>query len=241
MRRGHDAPTRECDADLVQIHSRSQVSGFGAGIRRSGRPARFPAEIPRFRNQRAAASVGLEALDEAEWASTFARFEPLAGNQRHPLAMRYHGHQFRAYNPQLGDGRGFLYAQLRETVSGRLLDLGTKGSGRTPYSRFGDGRLTLKGGVREVLASEMLLALGAPTSRSFALFETGEALERPDEPSPTRSAVLTRLSHSHIRFGTFQRHAYLERPDLVRRLIDHVIEATIPGSNRSPAKSARLA
>jgi len=191
-------------------------------------PARFPAEIPRFRNQRAAASVGLEALDEAEWASTFARFEPLAGNQRHPLAMRYHGHQFRAYNPQLGDGRGFLYAQLRETVSGRLLDLGTKGSGRTPYSRFGDGRLTLKGGVREVLASEMLLALGAPTSRSFALFETGEALERPDEPSPTRSAVLTRLSHSHIRFGTFQRHAYLERPDLVRRLIDHVIEVYYP-------------
>ena len=191
-------------------------------------PARFPAEIERFRNQRAAATVGLEDLDAAEWSSAFARFEPLPGNQLQPLAMRYHGHQFRTYNPQLGDGRGFLYAQLREAGSGRLLDLGTKGSGRTPYSRFGDGRLTLKGGVREVLASEMLLALGAPTSRSFALFETGEALERPDEPSPTRSAVLTRLSHSHIRFGTFQRHAYLQRPDLIRRLIDHVIEAYYP-------------
>ena len=191
-------------------------------------PARFPAEKPRFRNQRAAATVGLENLDEAEWASAFARFEPLPHNLPKPLAMRYHGHQFRTYNPQLGDGRGFLYAQLREAGSGRLLDLGTKGSGRTPYSRFGDGRLTLKGGVREVLASEMLEALGAPTSRTIALFETGEALERSDEPSPTRSSVLTRLSHSHIRFGTFQRHAYMQRPDLVRRLIDHVIEVYYP-------------
>lgn len=191
-------------------------------------PARFPAEILRFRNQRAAADVGLEAFDDAEWASSFARFEPLDGNQSQPLAMRYHGHQFRTYNPQLGDGRGFLYAQLREAGRGRLLDLGTKGSGRTPYSRFGDGRLTLKGGVREVLASEMLEALGVPTSRSFALFETGEALQRSDEPSPTRASVLTRLSHSHIRFGSFQRHAFLDRPDLVRRLLDHVIEVYYP-------------
>jgi uncharacterized protein YdiU (UPF0061 family) len=191
-------------------------------------PAPFPAEILRFRNQRAAASVGLQDLDACEWRAAFARFEPLPGNQSQPLAMRYHGHQFRTYNPQLGDGRGFLYAQLREAGSGRLLDLGTKGSGQTPYSRFGDGRLTLKGGVREVLASEMLEALGAPTSRTFALFETGEALERSDEPSPTRSSVLTRLSHSHIRFGTFQRHAYLRRPDLVLQLIDHVVELYYP-------------
>ncbi len=191
-------------------------------------PARFPAEILRFRNQRAAAGVGLEDFTAAEWASAFARFEPLPGNQSEPLAMRYHGHQFRSYNPQLGDGRGFLFAQLREAKSERLLDLGTKGSGRTPYSRFGDGRLTLKGGVREVLASEMLEALGVPTSRSFALFETGESLERSDEPSPTRSAVLTRLSHSHIRFGTFQRHAHLQRPDLLQRLIDHVVEVYYP-------------
>jgi uncharacterized protein YdiU (UPF0061 family) len=191
-------------------------------------PARFPAHILRFRNQRAAAGVGLQDLDAEEWTAAFARFEPLAGNQSQPLAMRYHGHQFQTYNPQLGDGRGFLYAQLREAGSGRLLDLGTKGSGQTPYSRFGDGRLTLKGGVREVLATEMLEALGVPTSRTFSLFETGEALERSDEPSPTRASVLTRLSHSHIRFGTFQRHAYLGRPDLVHELIDHVIALYYP-------------
>src|SRR3546814_17439275 len=68
-------------------------------------------------------------------------------------------------------------------------------------SRFGDGRLTLKGAVREVLATEMLEALGVRTSRSFSVIETGEALQRNDEPSPTRSAVLVRLSHGHIRYG----------------------------------------
>ena len=158
------------------------------------RPAAFPQTLLRFRNDRAAATVGLETLDDAEWLAAFARFEPLSDNQPQPLAMRYHGHQFRTYNPDLGDGRGFLFAQLREQGSGRLLDLATKGSGRTPWSRGGDGRLTLKGGVREVLAAEMLETLGVPTSRAFSLVETGEDLERNDEPSPTRSAVLVRLS-----------------------------------------------
>ncbi len=125
------------------------------------------------------------------------------------LALRYHGHQFRAYNPNLGDGRGFLFAQLREAGSGRLLDLATKGSGLMPWSREGDGRLTLKGGVREVFAAEMLQALGVNTSKAFSLIETGEELTRNDEPSPTRSAVLVRLSHSHMRIGTFQRFSHL--------------------------------
>src|SRR5690606_39725519 len=96
-----------------------------------------------------------------------------------------------------------------------------KGSGQTPWSRGGDGRLTLMGGVRAVLAAEMLEALGVPTSRAFSLVETGEALERGDEPSPTRSAVLVRLSHSHIRFGTFQRAAYIRRPDMIEALVEH--------------------
>jgi uncharacterized protein YdiU (UPF0061 family) len=203
-------------------------------------PAAFPAETPRFRNARAAQTVGLEALTEAEWTRHFARFEPLPANQAQPLAMRYHGHQFRTYNPDLGDGRGFLFAQLREAGSGRLLDLGTKGSGTTPWSRAGDGRLTLKGGVREVLATAMLEALGVPTSRSFALFETGEALQRNDEPSPTRGAVLTRLSHSHIRFGSFQRHAALERPELIRLLLDHVVETYYPELAEAPNRAAAL-
>ena len=203
-------------------------------------PAEFPQATIRFRNQRAAASVGLDGLNDAEWRAHFARFEPLPDNQAQPLAMRYHGHQFRTYNPDLGDGRGFLFAQLREAGTGRLLDLGTKGSGRTPWSRTADGRLTLKGAVREVLATSMLEALGVPTSRSFSLIETGEDLERGDEPSPTRGAVLTRLSHSHIRFGTFQRHAALDRSDLVEALVDHVVETYYPGRVDAPDRAAAL-
>ena len=202
------------------------------------RPAAFPELVLRFRNRRAALSVGLDELTEAEWLEHFGRFAPLPGNPAPPLAMRYHGHQFRTYNPDLGDGRGFLFAQAREIGSGRLLDFGTKGSGQTPWSRAGDGRLTLKGGVREVLATAMLEALGVPTSKSFSLIETGEALQRSDEPSPTRGAVLTRLSHSHIRFGSFQRHAALERPDLIGRLVDHVVETYDPdliGAENRPA------
>src|SRR5690606_25695460 len=197
-----------------------QVFNLGDAFADAVTPAVFPQHIVRWRNDRAAAAVGLETLTEAEWIAHFGRFEPLPG-QPGPVAMRYHGHQFRTYNPDLGDGRGFLAAQLRAD-DGRLLDLGTKGSGQTPWSRGGDGRLTLKGGVREVLAAEMLETLGVPTSRAFSLIETGEQLVRGDEPSPTRSAVLVRLSHSHIRFGTFQRAAYFNRRDQIETLVEHV-------------------
>jgi serine/tyrosine/threonine adenylyltransferase len=188
------------------------------------RPAEFPQAVPRFLNHRVLAHLGVGPLDEAQATAHFGRLEPLPGAQARPLAVRYHGHQFRTYNPDLGDGRGFLFAQLREAGSGRLCDLSTKGSGQTPYSRSGDGRLTLKGGVREVLATAMLEALGVNTSHSVSLFETGEALERNDEPSPTRAAVLVRRTHSSIRFGGFQRHAFHERADLVARLAEHVID-----------------
>ncbi len=186
-------------------------------------PANFPQCIPRFCNRRAAETVGLGELTREEWEAHFCRFEPLADNLKQPLALRYHGHQFRVYNPDIGDGRGFLFAQLRDD-RGRLLDLGTKGSGQTPYSRTADGRLTLKGGLRELLATEMLEALGVDTSKSFALFETGEQLVRGDEPSPTRSAVLTRLSHGNIRIGSFQRQAFYKDADAIARLTRYCLE-----------------
>ena len=197
--------------------------------------AEFPAHILRHRNQRWAARIGLDTLTDSEWIAHFGRFEPLPGSFPEPLALRYHGHQFRNYNPELGDGRGFLFAQLHDTQDGRLLDLGTKGSGQTPWSRFGDGRLTLKGGVREVLATSMLEALGVYTSKSFSLIETGEDLVRGDEPSPTRSAVLVRLSHSHIRIGSFQRFLALGEPDNIARLLDHAIQTYLPQAWRDDA------
>jgi uncharacterized protein YdiU (UPF0061 family) len=105
--------------------------------------------------------------------------------------------------------------------------------------------------VREVLATAMLEALSVPTSRSFSLIETGQDLERGDEPSPTRSAVLVRLSWGHIRFGSFQRHAFFERPDRLTALTDHVVQTYYPelaGANDRPvallqavvARDARL-
>ncbi|HWE47595.1 MAG TPA: YdiU family protein [Caulobacteraceae bacterium] len=200
-------------------------------------PADFPKSEIRFRNNRIAERIGLDGLSDEEWISAFARFDPLPGNLGEALALRYHGHQFRTYNPDLGDGRGFLYAQMREAETGRLLDLGTKGSGKTPWSRQGDGRLTLKGAVREVLATEMLEALGVPTSKTLSVIETGEALHRHDEPSPTRSAVLVRLSHSHVRFGTFQRLAYFDRADLIARLVDYVIETYYPALVPTPSNA----
>lgn len=186
------------------------------------RAADFPEATLRFRNDRWAKAVGLETLSDAEWLRHFARFEALPGNLPEPLALRYHGHQFRVYNPDLGDGRGFLFAQLRDGA-GRLLDLGTKGSGQTPWSRDGDGRLTLKGAVREILATEMLEALGVNTSKTFSVVETGEQLWRGDEPSPTRSAVLVRLSHGHIRIGTFQRLLVLEEADHMAELVEYCL------------------
>lgn len=201
--------------------------------------ATFPQTILRFRNDRWASAVGLGDLSDADWIRHFARFEPLPGNLPQPLALRYHGHQFRVYNPEIGDGRGFLFAQLRDNRD-RLLDLGTKGSGQTPYSRFGDGRLTLKGGVREILATEMLEALGVVTSKTFSLVETGEALERNDEPSPTRGAVLVRLQHSHVRIGTFQRLAYHEDAATIARLTDYCLRIYYPDEDRADGAAGRL-
>lgn len=207
--------------------------GLGEKIGDAVAAANFPETILRFRNDRWAATVGLDALTDAEWLQHFGRFQPLPNNMPRPLALRYHGHQFRHYNPDIGDGRGFLFAQLLDG-HGRLLDLATKGSGTTPYSRDGDGRLTLKGGVREILATEMLEALGVNTSKTFSLIETGEALMRGDEPSPTRSAVMVRLSHSHIRIGTFQRIAAEGETEMMERLIEYcltILYNEIPDAN----------
>ncbi len=184
----------------------------------------FPKAIIRYQNTAWVKHLGLEAWadDDATWAEHFVRFTPISGSLPKPLALAYHGHQFGVYNPDIGDGRGILYAQMQDPRDGRLLDFGTKGSGQTPYSRTADGRLTLKGAVREIMATEMLDALGVNTSKTFSVIETGEALERHDEPSPTRAAVLVRLSHSHIRIGSFQRLAYQQDHEMLAQLLRYV-------------------
>ncbi len=196
--------------------------------------ARFPRHELRFRNRRWDTAVGLGHLSDEQWVEHFGAFAPLPGNLPKPLALRYHGHQFRNYNPEIGDGRGFLFAQMRDG-NRRLLDCGTKGSGTTPYSRTADGRLTLKGAVREILATEMLEALGVYTSKTFSVVETGEELWRNDEPSPTRSAVMVRLSHGHIRIGSFQRLMVLKEHAALQELVEYCVD-TFPG--KAPPEGA---
>ncbi|MEP0883563.1 YdiU family protein [Trichocoleus sp. ST-U3] len=187
--------------------------------------ADFPKYILRFRNDELLPILGLkpDTVTDDDFIEAFGMFQGV----RPFLALRYHGYQFGEYNSRLGDGRGFLYGQVRGT-DGELYDFGTKGSGTTPYSRGGDGRLTLKGGVREVLAAEALHYLGVRTSRCLSMIETGEGLWRGDEPSPTRSSVMIRFSRSHIRFGTFERLHFFGRKDLTEKLLDHVIEQYYP-------------
>lgn len=199
--------------------------------------AEFPKHILRFRNDELLPLLGLnpENVTDQDFINAFGKFQAL-----HPfLAWRYHGYQFGKYNPFLGDGRGFVYGQVRGT-DGKLYDFGTKGSGMTPYSRGADGRLTLKGGIREVLAAEALHYFGVRTSRCLSLIETGELLWRHDEPSPTRSCVIVRFSHSHIRFGTFERLHYIQRGDLIQKLLDHVIEYYYPHLVHTPDRYAQF-
>ncbi|NEO83470.1 MAG: YdiU family protein [Spirulina sp. SIO3F2] len=187
--------------------------------------AEFPQHLLRFRNDDLLPRLGLEPqqVQDEDFIEAFGYFQSVTPF----LALRYHGYQFGEYNPYLGDGRGFLYGQVRGN-DGNLYDFGTKGSGQTPYSRTADGCLTLKGGVREVLAAEALHHLGVSTSRALSLIETGESLWRGDEPSPTRSSVMVRFSQSHIRFGTFERLHYIQRPDLIPPLLDHIITIYYP-------------
>jgi serine/tyrosine/threonine adenylyltransferase len=210
---------------LLALDYETAIESLGGDYFDDVPAADFPQHILRFRNDRLLPQLGLDPkqVTDEHFIEAFGKFHCV----RPFLALRYHGYQFNEYNPHLGDGRGFLYGQVRG-MDGKLYDFGTKGSGRTPYSRHADGRLTLKGGVREVLAAETLHRLGVRTSRCFSLVETGESLWRGDEPSPTRSSVMVRFSHSHIRFGTFERLHYIGRPDLTKKLLDFVIQYYYP-------------
>ena len=185
-------------------------------------PANFSQHTLRFRNNKLLPILGLDS--EKVTDKHFLDFGGRFRGRQSCLALRYHGHQFGQYNPYLGDGRGFLYGQVR-LIDGKLYDFGTKGSGQTPHSQSRDGRLTLKGGVGEVLAGETLHYLGVKTSRCLSLIET-EAFTRDGET--VRGSVMMRFSRSHLRFGTFERLDYYDRPDLIQQLLDHVIQYYYP-------------
>lgn len=210
---------------FLNLNYESALESLGDDYYDEVAAAEFPQHILRWRNDAVLPRLGLnpQTVTDEDFITAFGKFQ----HRKPLLALRYHGYQFGEYNSGLGDGRGFLYGQVRGN-DGELYDFGTKGSGKTPYSRGGDGMLTLKGGVREVLAAEALHNLGVRTSRCLSMIETGLSLWRGDEPSPTRSSVMVRMNRSHIRFGTFERLHYLRRPDLTKKLLNHVIEQYYP-------------
>ncbi len=220
-----ETPNNAFSNPFVALNYEGALESLGDDYYDEVTAAEFPQHILRWRNDALLPRLGLDpqAVSDEDFIVAFGFF----AGRKPLLALRYHGYQFGEYNSGLGDGRGFLYGQVRGT-DGELYDFGTKGSGRTPYSRGGDGMLTLKGGMREVLAAEALHYMGVRTSRCLSLVETGLSLWRGDEPSPTRSSVMVRMSKSHIRFGTFERLHYFKRPDLTKRLLDHVIEQYYP-------------
>jgi uncharacterized protein YdiU (UPF0061 family) len=157
----------------------------------------------------------------------------LAGNRvpegADPLAMAYAGHQFGNFVPQLGDGRAILLGEILDPT-GERFDIHLKGSGRTPFSRNGDGRAWLGPVLREYILSEAMHALGIPTTRSLAVVATGEPVFR---ETPLPGAVLTRVARSHVRVGTFEYFHARQDADALRCLADYVIARHYPEARQS--------
>jgi uncharacterized protein YdiU (UPF0061 family) len=179
-------------------------------------------------NASLAEAMGFRSTNPSEWTGVGSGTELLDGMD--PIAMKYTGHQFGAYNPDLGDGRGLL---LWETVGpdGRRWDWHLKGAGMTPYSRFGDGRAVLRSTIREYLCSEAMAGLGIPTTRALFMVSAKDPVRR---ESIETAATLLRVTPSHIRFGHFEFSAHHLGEDAVRNLLEHVIKLHFPGLAELP-------
>ncbi|WP_421857571.1 protein adenylyltransferase SelO [Marinobacter salarius] len=173
-------------------------------------------------NHDLAGEMGFHTQNPEDWTGIGAGTELLEGMD--PVAMKYTGHQFGMYNPDLGDGRGLL---LWETVGpdGRRWDWHLKGAGTTPYSRFGDGKAVLRSTIREYLCSEAMAALGIPTTRALFMVSAKDPVRR---ESIETAAALVRVAQTHIRFGHFEFAAHHEGKQALKTLIEHVIALHFP-------------
>ncbi|WP_127999827.1 protein adenylyltransferase SelO [Piscinibacter defluvii] len=197
-----------------------------------------PAPAPRllYLNEPLADELGLDAaaLRGPEGAALFAGNAVPEGAE--PIAQAYAGHQFGGFSPQLGDGRALLLGELIDR-HGQRRDIAFKGSGRTPFSRGGDGKAAVGPMLREVLVGEAMHALGIPTTRALAVAGTGEPVYR-ERPLP--GAVLTRVAASHLRVGTFQYFASRGDLERLRRLADYTIARHDPGLAGTPQRYLAL-
>ena len=165
---------------------------------------------------------------DSGWFKSKKGLMTLAGNDTElmnsPLAMAYSGHQFGHWVPILGDGRAHMLGQMK-TYNDSLIDVQLKGSGRTNYSRGGDGRATLGSVLREYLISEAMAGLSIPTTRALAIIKTGDMVQRENIVS---SAILVRTAASHIRVGTFQYASATQQVSVIKALADFVINQHFP-------------
>jgi uncharacterized protein YdiU (UPF0061 family) len=200
-------------------------------------PAAAPAPALLYLNRPLATELGLDpaALEGAAGAALFSGNALPEGAE--PVAQVYAGHQFGGFSPQLGDGRALLLGELIDT-RGQRRDLAFKGSGRTPFSRGGDGRAAVGPMLREVLIGEAMHALGIPSTRALAVAATGEPVLRDTGVLP--GAVLTRVAASHIRVGTFQFFAARGDEARVRTLADYTIARHDPALVGTPDRYAGL-
>lgn len=153
-----------------------------------------------------------------------------------PLAMKYSGHQFGQYNPDLGDGRGLLLGEVI-TSTGKKWDLHLKGSGKTPYSRMGDGRAVLRSSIREYLASAAMAGLSIPTTHALAIIGSQTSVIRENVET---AATLVRVAESHLRFGHFEYLFYTGQHQELQQLADYVIEHHFPELASAPSPYASL-
>ena len=209
-------------------------------------PERFfarqqPAEAPAPALVRLNLDLAARLSMDTGWLTSADGVAMLAGNAMpegaEPIAQAYAGHQFGGFVSQLGDGRALLLGEVIDSEGARY-DLQLKGSGRTPFSRGGDGKAALGPVLREYIVSEAMAALGVPTTRALAAVATGERVRRPEGSLP--GAVFTRVAASHIRVGTFQYFLARNDIDALRLLADHVIARHYPDAADAPDAHAAL-
>jgi len=163
-------------------------------------------------------ALGMQGTDSQELLEIFNGTKKI--DSLKPLSMVYSGHQFGQYVEQLGDGRGLLFAQMHSDEG--LLDIHLKGAGKTPYSRFGDGRAVLRSVIREYLCGEAMYALSIPTTRALMIIGSDEMVIREKSES---AAMLVRTAKTHIRFGNFEYFHYNNKPEHVKALADFCINS----------------
>lgn len=211
-------------AMTLHIPFDNTYAGLGSGFYSKQAPE--PVSSPRMLafNRDLAQVLGITPGDLPEMAQVFGGNRVPEGAD--PLAQLYAGHQFGTFNPQLGDGRAVLLGEVIGT-DGIRRDIQLKGSGRTPYSRRGDGRAWMGPVLREYVVSEAMHALGIPTTRALAAVETGDSVWR---EAAMPGAVLTRVAASHLRVGTFQIFAARRETAALKRLTQYAIDRHYPGA-----------